>query len=91
MWEFILLWIEQIGWIADVFFVGAFLGASRGWIAGEGRVFNGMNLVGGLLYGLYAWVRWTPPVLALETVWCGIALYSLIRPRKSETAVIAEP
>jgi len=71
------IFIEIIGWVANVLFVAAFALASRGRISGDGKMFNALNLVGALLYGTYAFWKSAWPVFVLEIFWGGIAFAAL--------------
>lgn len=71
--------IEALGWSADLLFLGAYFLVSRGKLKGEGRVFNLMNLVASVLYGVYAVIRHLHPVLILEIFWAGIGIHALYK------------
>lgn len=73
------MWLEAIGWTADVCFVSAFWLVSTGRVRGEGGLFNGINLTGALLYGFYAWNKDAIPVLVLEVFWGAIALLAIVK------------
>ena len=69
--------LESIGWSAEIFFVVAYFLVSTRRLSGDGVIFNGMNLVGALLYGTYAIIKHLPPVIILELFWGGIAAIAL--------------
>ena len=71
-----LAW-ELVGWAADICFVSAFFLVSTKRVEGDGGVFNGLNLLGAVLYGFYAYHSDTLPVLVLELFWGSIALKAL--------------
>lgn len=69
--------IEAIGWIADACFLSGYFLTSTGRIAGTSKTFNSLNLVGAILFGIYAFIRWTPPVLILECFWASLAFRAI--------------
>jgi hypothetical protein len=71
--------IELIGYSADLLFVLAYLLVSTKKLTGHGLIFNLMNLLGAITYGVYAVIKSAPPVLALEFFWGTIALVAIVR------------
>jgi len=71
------MFMEVIGWTADLCFLGAYWLVSTKRVEGEGLVFNGMNLAGAFLYGSYAISKDATPVLVLEIFWGSIAIKAL--------------
>ena len=72
-------WLELVGWVADAFFLCAYWLVSTKRVKGESKAFNSMNLVGAILYGIYATFKNALPIVVLEFFWGGIASIALYK------------
>ena len=79
------MFIESIGWFADILFVIAYLFVSQKKLASDGKTFNLLNLAGATLYGIYGWQKGAIPVLILEMFWGAIAFVALNRAFRSKS------
>lgn len=71
------MFLEVIGWTADILFLSAYFLVSQGKVAGEGKPYNLMNLGGAILFGIYAACKSAWPIFVLEIFWGGIAAFAL--------------
>jgi hypothetical protein len=77
--------MEIIGWSANIVFVLAYLLVSSGKLKGESITFNMMNLVGALLYGIYAVGNHAQSLLVLEIFWASVAVVAIRRALKKSS------
>jgi len=71
------MFLETIGWTADILFLVAYFLVSQGKVSGEGKPYNFMNLGGAILFGTYAIFKSAWPIFVLEIFWGGIAAFAL--------------
>jgi hypothetical protein len=70
---------NTMAWTANFCFLGSYFLVSKGYVSGEGVVFNILNLSGSLLYCIYATFYQMWPVLILDVIWACIALAAFWR------------
>lgn len=71
--------VEVIGWVGDACFLLSYYLVSQGKINADGKAFNLMNLVGAILFGIYAIIKHAMPILILECFWSTIAIAVLYK------------
>ncbi len=70
--------IEIVGWVGAIVVIAAFGGVSYGWVDGRSRLYQALNIVGGLLLAVNtAWHRAWPSV-AVNIIWTAIAVGALM-------------
>jgi hypothetical protein len=77
--------VEMIGWAGDACFLLSYFLVSQKKIEGDSKSFNLMNLAGAVLFGIYAIIKHTTPVLVLECFWSTIALIALYKAYRDST------
>ncbi len=70
---------ETLGWVGMITFVIAYYGVSFGKLKADGLLYQWMNFLGAIAIGFSVFVKHAWPAFALEVVWGGIALATLIR------------
>jgi hypothetical protein len=71
--------VELMGYSASTMYITAFFLVSQGFISGEKLMFNIMNLIGAIIFMVYAIIKKLIPVLILEIFWGGVAVLALIK------------
>ena len=70
---------EMLGWAGTITFVVAYYGISFGKLKADSLLYQWMNLLGAVAIAFSVFVKHAWPAFALEVVWGGIALVTLIR------------
>lgn len=70
---------EALGWAGTITFVVAYYGISFGKLKADSLLYQWMNLLGAIAIAFSVFVKQAWPAFALEVVWGGIALVTLIR------------
>ncbi len=77
---------EALGWAGTITFVVAYYGISFGKLKADSLLYQWMNLLGAIAIAFSVFVKQAWPAFALEVVWGGIALVTLIRLLKKHKA-----
>ena len=77
---------EALGWAGTITFVVAYYGISFGKLKADSLLYQWMNLLGAIAIAFSVFVKQAWPAFALEVVWGGIALVTLIRLLKKPKA-----
>lgn len=77
---------EILGWAGTITFVVAYYGISFGKLKADSLLYQWMNLLGAIAIAFSVFVKQAWPAFALEVVWGGIALVTLIRLLKKRKA-----
>lgn len=70
---------EALGWAGTITFVVAYYGISFGKLKADSLLYQWMNLLGAIAIAFSVFVKQAWPAFALEVVWGGIALVTLVR------------
>ena len=70
---------EALGWVGTITFVVAYYGVSFGKLKADSLTYQLMNLFGAIAVGFSVFVKQAWPAFALEIIWGGIALATLLR------------
>lgn len=71
--------VEAAGWIGAALILLAYLLLSLGRLTGRSAAYQLMNLAGAVGFVINGWWHRAIPNAAMNVVWAGIAIYSLIR------------
>jgi hypothetical protein len=71
--------VEVAGWAGAVLILFAYLLLSIGKLTGRSAAYQAMNLAGAVGFVINGWWHRAIPNAAMNVVWAGIAIYSLIR------------
>lgn len=74
--------IQLVSIVGACLILLAFVAVQRRWWAPEGSWYLWANLLGAVLLGIVAVANRSIGFVLLESVWAGVALWSLIRPRR---------
>ncbi len=74
-----MTFIDWIGVLGSFVIAGAYLSATRNWVAAERPAFNLLNLAGAGMILLSLYFRPNAGAIMIEVLWVGIALAALIR------------
>lgn len=70
--------IDWIGVLGSFVIAGAYLAATRSWLAAERPAFNVLNLVGAAMILASLYYRPNAGAIMIEVLWVSIALWALI-------------
>ena len=74
--------ITQIaGWVGTALIITAYFLISRKLVDSSSKIYQGMNLFGALCVGANVLYQQAWPALALQIVWCLIAISALVKTR----------
>ncbi len=83
-------WLIDIGgWIGAGLLLSAYALVSRGFISGQSRAYQGLNIGGSALFILNSGYHGAYPSAGLNVIWLSIGAYTLYRisrPRSDENA-----
>ncbi len=71
--------MELVGSVGVAILLGAFTANLVGWLSARSRLYQAANALGAGIAAYASWGIGFIPFVVLETVWCGVALASLIR------------
>ncbi len=71
--------VEWFGWVGVAAIFSAYAGLNFGWLAAEALTYQLLNLIGGLLILIDAWVDRNYQPVALNALWTLIALIAITR------------
>lgn len=77
------IFVESIGWIASVLIVGAFALNSLNKISSTSKAYQLANLVGGIFFIVNTIHHKAYPSAMVNVVWVFIALFALLKNKKS--------
>ena len=77
------IFVETIGWIASILIVGAFALNSFGKIPATSKLYQLVNLVGGIFFIVNTVYHKAYPSAVVNVVWVIIAVSALIKLKKS--------
>ena len=67
--------------LGSLLILSAFVAAQRGRLSPDSRTYLVLNLVGSVVLAVLAAIETQLGFLLLETVWAGVSVHSLVRPR----------
>ncbi len=73
--------IEAAGWIGAVLVLAGYALASAGRLDGRSPLFQWLNLVGAAGFVVNTAWHGAMPSMVLNIIWCGIAVFTLLRRR----------
>lgn len=73
--------IEAAGWIGAVLVLAGYALASAGRLDGRSPLFQWLNLVGAAGFVVNTAYHGAMPSMVLNIIWCGIAVFTLLRRR----------
>jgi hypothetical protein len=76
---FDLTLIDWIGVLGSFVIAGAYLAATRNWVAAENPAFNLLNLVGAAMILVSLYFRPNAGAIMIEVLWVAIAILALAR------------
>ena len=71
--------IDMLGWIGSILYLLAYARVSAKKTAGDSLLYQGMNIVAGILLVFYSLALQAYATLGLNTVWAAIGLFTLGR------------
>jgi hypothetical protein len=74
-----MTFIDWIGVLGSFVIAGAYLSATRNWVAAERPAFNLLNLAGAGMILLSLYFRPNAGAIMIEVLWVGIAFAALVR------------
>ena len=74
--------IPLIGLVAPALFLYAYLMVSLGKWPSTATKFHVLNLLGGVFILLSLTVQWNLSICVLETCWCSISIYGILKARR---------
>jgi hypothetical protein len=74
--------IEIIGWVASILLLGSYFLNIKGKIKSTSAIYLICNLVAGVLFTIFTFVRHTYPNMVVNIVWVLIAAEGLLRKNK---------
>lgn len=74
-----MTFIDWIGVLGSFVIAGAYLSATRNWVAAERPAFNLLNLAGAGMILLSLYFRPNAGAIMIEVLWVGIAIAALVR------------
>lgn len=77
------IFVEIIGWIASLLIVGAFALNSFGKIASTSKIYQIVNLVGGIFFIVNTIYHKAYPSAFVNVVWVMIAISALLKLKKA--------
>ncbi|HEY1284231.1 MAG TPA: hypothetical protein VGE96_07095 [Steroidobacteraceae bacterium] len=78
--------VEIIGWVGGVLILIAYALLSSGRRSGRSRLYQGMNIVGAAGFVINSGLNGAFPSAALNVIWIGIGVFTLIKNHRSGTA-----
>jgi len=78
--------IEAAGWLGGGLILLGYMLVSSGRLQGKSVTFQMLNLIGSLGFVINAAWHGAIPPMALNVIWCAIALYTLARIRWTRTS-----
>lgn len=79
------LLIEIAGWLGGGLILLGYMLVSTGRLQGRSVAYQVLNLVGSLGFVVNAAWHGAIPPMALNVIWCAIALYALVQIRRAKT------
>ena len=80
------LFVEILGWIASVLIVGAYFLNIRGKLSAQSYAYIICNAIGGLFFIVNTIYHGAYPSAVVNVVWVIIAVFSLLKARRSPVA-----
>tara|TARA_R110000787_G_scaffold41181_2_gene101930 strand:+ start:155 stop:424 length:270 start_codon:yes stop_codon:yes gene_type:complete len=80
--------IEIAGWLGGGLILLGYMLVSSGRLAGRSVAYQMLNLVGSIGFVVNAAYHGALPPMALNVIWCAIALYTLARIRWNKAAAL---
>ena len=75
----ITLIIQASGWLGTILILVAYYMVSNKKLAADSRAYQILNLVGSIAVGVNVFYQQAWPAVALEVVWCLIAVFALMK------------